>query len=191
MLARGFSQRFFQNHPEINLEINETSHDNAVEQLTSDGCDLALLQVPYHAPGYINEFVFSYGFCMGINKESPLSHEKEFLPAFWDGQNIAARGYKYPVFANYVKGLNSQGIYPRVILESNNDRLLLAQAEQNTAIACVSEYVARAYHGDDIAFVPINDSASRDMVYLCYRQYKEENCEGLRIFRAFLKQYTL
>lgn len=185
-LPDNFLKDFFNACPDINLDILETSHDDAVDHLVTEKCELALIQTPYNLPGYINEFVFSYQFCMGVSKDNPLSKNTEFADACWDGQCIASRGLKYPLYKNFVQLLNAKGIYPRTLLESNNDRILLSMAENDAAFACVSNYVAKAYTGDKLVFLPIPDPTTHDRIYMCYKQKKRMKGDALLKFRDFL-----
>lgn len=180
---------FHKSYPDVELKIIETTHQSAIDNLYSGNGELAILPSSYDHVGFESCFLFSCPFCMVINNQNPLSQKKIIEDADWDGQKIAGRGFEYLVFSNKIRTLNSQGIYPIVCMESNNERLLISMAESNLALACVSVQAAKNNISENTSICILEAQNTYDQIHLIY-QNNFPLSNAANSFKKHLISYT-
>ncbi len=179
---------FYNLCPNSNLKIVSVTPDIAIKYLLNDECDVVIGQTDYPSPTLVNEFIISLNFGLLINKNNPLSAKECIEDSDFDGMILCGRGSDYPVFRNVIERLNSQGYYPNLIFESNNQKACASLAAANVAVASVSEFFIKKHNFDNCVFKKM-DSSHCDNMYFTYKSGKENSLE-LQVLKKLVLQST-
>lgn len=183
--TKDFLIDFYKTFPGISLKIIEVPHQSAIDHVKAGDGQLALLQQYCDHPDFDNTYLFSCRFCMVVNRNNPLSQKEYLEMEDLDGQVIAGRGFEYILFDNMIKRLNKLNYHPIVIMESNNEQLLLNLAENDLALACVSERVAQKNVSENTSICILSDEQTYDQIYISHKKSQSLSPEAA-LFKEFL-----
>ncbi len=177
---------FFASHSDISIEIIEGTNTTITDLLLHNKCEIAFIQNHLAPQYFLCKLIYENEFCCVINKKHPLA-QKDVLNAMdYDKLNVAGRGMQCDRFHKYIAYLNSNHIYPNLILESMNDDILLSLARDNCAAALVPLEYAKENIDENMKIYHID--CPKDQVYIARRNTGVIS-EAAKVFGEFANKW--
>lgn len=137
-----FIKDFQDAHPEIILNIIETTEKDIIEKLEKREIDVGIITKMLDTNIFQSIYLYSNRNCLVINKNHPLAEKESISQSDLDDQPIAGKGATYSCYNANIKKLFHRNINPKIMLETTNDSLILKMAENGLAIGITLDYIA-------------------------------------------------
>lgn len=137
-----FIKDFQDAHPEIILNIIETTEKDIVDKLEKREIDVGIITKMLDTNVFQSSYLYSNQNCLVVNKNHPLAEKKSISQSDLDYQPIAGKGAAYSCYSSNMKKLFHRNINPKIMLETTNDSLIIKMAEKGLAIGITLDYIA-------------------------------------------------
>lgn len=138
-------------HPELHIEILESTQAVCVQKLADNEIDMAFLVTPVEASGFYAERLSEGYMYAALHETHPLAQAREPLPfALLDGESIitgSAQNALRGVFDYFCRLAN---IHPHIVVSSNYSLNYVNAMAENKGIATVTQAMARRITNPDI-----------------------------------------
>lgn len=180
-----FVKDFQEAHPEIVLNIIETTEKDIIEKLEKREIDVGIITKMLDTNVFHSVYLYSNRNCLVINKNHPLAEKESISLLDLDYQPIAGKGAAYSCYSSNMKKLFQRNINPKIMLETTNDYLILKMAERGLAIGITLDYIAFARKNENIVIRAFEEEGQGRNVFWIENNYVLPTQEEL-LFRRFL-----
>lgn len=180
-----FIKDFQETHPEIVLNIIETTEKDIIEKLEKREIDVGIITKMLDTNVFHSVYLYSNRNCLVINKNHSLAEKESISLLDLDYQPIAGKGSSYSCYNSNLKKLFQRNINPKIMLETTNDHLILKMAERGLAIGITVDYIAFARQNENTVIRKFEEEGQERNVFWIENNYVLPTQEEL-LFRSFL-----
>ena len=184
ILGVAFWKAFYDQYPQICLNLMQVTEERAVEKLQNDKAELAILSHPLDPSVYENHFLYRQAYWVLVRRDDPLAQKEVIAFRDLDGRKIATYGRDYPYYVATNTLLQDKNIKVQTVLETNCNDWIVQIAEKGLAVGVVLGNVAEKIQSRDLVVRPQKDPVYVSY-YLCHKVRPELSPEARR-FRRFL-----
>lgn len=189
LLTAEFFIEFSKKHPDIILNVQETTDSDAKERVVLHKCDLAIVTDAVDLSNVKKTFLFRSQYCVIINKDNPLSKKDILKFEDYESQRIIGKSSELKYYWRDVnKKMNNKQNY-NFIVELNNARLREELVQKNYGIALAWDYtIVNKRQIDNCVIRPLYyEGWGADIYMLEYEApYKKDN---LKIVKDAIKSW--
>ena len=180
LLTADFFIQFSNKHPDIILNIQEATDEDAKTRLILNQCDLAIVTDAIDLSNVNKTFLFHAQYSVIINKDNPLSQKKVLKFEDFNSQKLIGKSSELKYYCRDVnKKINNNNSY-NFVIELNNTHIREELVKKNFGIALVWDYTIIDQRTiDNCVIRPLyNEGWGTDVFLLeANTPSKKENCE--------------
>lgn len=140
LLTADFFIKFSEKYPDIILNVQETTDENAKERVVLHKCDIAIVTDAVDLSNVNKTFLFRAQYSVIINKDNPLSQKDILTFEDYKSQRIIGKSSELKYYWRDVnKKINNSDSY-NFVVELNNARLREELVRRNYGIALAWDY---------------------------------------------------
>lgn len=168
LLTPSFIQQFYEENPNVQLNIIEMTDYPAIEKLSKNEVELAILPSPLDTTSFKGKALLTARHCCIINNSNPLSNLKSIQYSDLNGYPLALKGREYIMYNNNINRFLSSGSNPSIYIETSNDSFIADLAEQNVAIGVSLDYIAYADPRPNTSIKLFSDESCSRTLYIAH-----------------------
>lgn len=179
-IGSDFIASFYREYPNTRLNLLEMPDSVIEEQLAKGRIDMAVLPAPLDSSRFTGVPMMAARHCLLIHKSHPLAGKESIQYSDLADQPLALKGRAYTIFNTNISRFLSEGVQPKILIETSSDKLIHDLAEANLAIGVTLDYIAASDPRPSTVIVPFADRNCKRMLYVARR--KEDTWTGAASF---------
>lgn len=167
-LGSSFVTEFYRLHPDIILNVVDTTDDMALAALSAQKCNYAIVTGPIDETRFQGEQLFFTEYRMRMSKNHPLAHKKELTLSDIDGQTIISKGRSYACYRqNMDFYILNRKRKVKIIAETSDTGIICDLLLNNEVINLDYDYTDKLYSHPNIISRQLDFAGeSGKMIYL-------------------------
>ena len=187
-LTYKFVLAFHQQHPQILLNVVDTTDRIAEEMLLTNRCDLAIVPDSVDLSMFRSELLFKAGYCVLLYKEHPLCRKKIVYSRDLVNEKFTGKGRELLCYNRNMNQMFRAGGKPNILFEHSGSNLLYDLVENKQAISISWDYMLLPYLNRKIIIRPFEDMNYGSNIYLSSNRNAEETSE-MKVLKEFMLQW--
>lgn len=185
MFSADFFEGIISKHSNLMINIEETTDENAKNQLLLNECDFAIVTdaINYRDFNYTKLFHAPYGVFVG--KNHPLAQKEKVYCRDLVSERIIGKSTKLKYYSRDVNHMFDQNISFDFRLELTNTGAARNLVRNNIAIAIAWDYTLLSHIDDGIVFCQVEDMCNGMDVYLIEKK-NIELTSNKKLFKKYL-----
>lgn len=169
LLSADFFYRFYNNHPNIRIQLKEFTDSIIISQLDNNTVELAIFSCFLNPQQYVMEPLISEPYCLVVNKNHPLAQKESVSLSDINNENFVIKDLSSSNSQSQYSSFLQKGVSLNIILETTDSHLIHQMAANNYAIGMTLTFLAKKIQSDQIAIIPFQRNWFEKTISLTYK----------------------
>ncbi len=189
-LGVDFLTDFHRKYPNIILNITESTDSVALERLTSNDVEIAIIPDPIDFNIFSAHVLFKTRYCIIANKAHPLASKASLTYEDLMNQHTIGRGREWRCYQHNINNTLKKGIRMDFLLEISNEKMMHEYVAKNNVIAHSFDYMACRYVMPNTVNIPVHGDDAVTNVYIVAKSDMVLSRES-QLFHDFLLDWIV